>query len=71
MPDTWEIENGLDLNDKTDALKKNLSPEGYTNIEVYINGLFGKNVTSRLVAKSRRIIPENNLSLEPRVINHP
>jgi len=39
MPDDWEIANGLDPNDLTDRHLTNLSPEGYTNIEFYINGL--------------------------------
>ena len=39
MPDNWEIDKGLNPNDNSDAGNKNLSSEGYTNIEVYINGL--------------------------------
>lgn len=40
MPNDWEIKNGLNPDFYTDRLYIDLSPEGYTNIEVYINGLF-------------------------------
>ena len=40
MPDEWEIAHGLDPNNPADRHLTSLSPEGYTNIEVYINGLF-------------------------------
>jgi hypothetical protein len=39
MPDSWEIKYGLNPNDPTDAIKKTLNNQGYTNIEVYFNGL--------------------------------
>jgi len=39
MPDDWETAHNLNPNDDSDARNKNLSSEGYTNIEVYINGL--------------------------------
>ncbi|RMG45564.1 MAG: hypothetical protein D6723_18295 [Acidobacteria bacterium] len=38
MPDAWEIANGLNPN-RYDANETTLSPEGYDNIEVYINSL--------------------------------
>ncbi|RME84659.1 MAG: hypothetical protein D6775_04845 [Caldilineae bacterium] len=38
MPDDWESAHGLDPA-AYDANDKDLSPEGYDNIEVYINGL--------------------------------
>ena len=38
MPDAWEIANGLNPNDPTDA-KEDCNGDGYTNIEKYINGL--------------------------------
>lgn len=37
MPDAWEMANGLDPNDPSDAQK--LTASGYTNLENYINGL--------------------------------
>ena len=40
MPDRWETEHGLDPTDSLDRNGTNLSNLGYTNIEVYINGLF-------------------------------
>ncbi len=38
MPDAWEIDNGLDP-DTQDNNGTDLSPEGYTNLEVYLNSL--------------------------------
>lgn len=38
MPDEWEIANGLNPNDPTDA-NKDCTGDGYTNIEKYINGI--------------------------------
>jgi hypothetical protein len=39
MPDNWETANGLNPNDGNDSRDTDLSPDGYTNIEVYINSL--------------------------------
>ena len=40
IPDAWETANGLNPNDKTDALKTTLDTKGwYSNIEVYANSL--------------------------------
>ena len=40
IPDTWELANGLDPNDASDALTYSLdSKEYYTNLEVYANSL--------------------------------
>lgn len=40
IPDAWEITNGLDPNDATDALTYSLDSKGYyTNLEVYANSL--------------------------------
>jgi hypothetical protein len=38
MPDEWETKYGLNPNDASDAAK-DLSGDGYTNIEKYINGI--------------------------------
>jgi len=38
MPDKWEEKYGLNTKDASDA-KKDLSGDGYTNIEKYINGI--------------------------------
>lgn len=37
IPDYWEDENGLDKNNAADA--KYTNPEGYTNLELYLNSL--------------------------------
>ena len=42
MPDEWEIANGLNPNDPSDA-NKDCNGDGYTNIEKYINGINTKN----------------------------
>ncbi|MFH1760875.1 MAG: hypothetical protein ABIA63_07215 [bacterium] len=39
MPDSWEDSHGLNKNDSLDYSGTDLSTEGYTNIEVYINEL--------------------------------
>ncbi|MCH5239819.1 MAG: pectate lyase [Muribaculaceae bacterium] len=40
IPDDWEIQNGLDPNDPSDALTYSLDPKGwYLNIEVYANSI--------------------------------
>jgi len=38
MPDEWEIKNGLNPNDASDAALFSLNRQ-YTNIEVYLNSL--------------------------------
>jgi len=38
MPDAWEIANGLNPHDPSDAIK-DCNGDGYTNIEKYINGI--------------------------------
>lgn len=44
MPDSWEIANGLNPNDASDA-NKDCTGDGYTNIEKYINGISTKTQT--------------------------
>lgn len=41
IPDSWETANGLDPNNPADRNGTSLSPEGYTNLEVYLNGYYG------------------------------
>ena len=42
MPDEWEKKHNLNPDDYFDTKAGNLSPEGYTNIEVYLNGLVSR-----------------------------
>jgi hypothetical protein len=44
MPDEWEIANGLNPKDPSDA-NKDCTGDGYTNIEKYINGISTKKKT--------------------------
>ena len=39
IPDWWEKAHGLNPKDASDGVKATLSEEGYTNLEVYMNGL--------------------------------
>ena len=39
MPDAWETANGLNPASASDGITKTLSTEGYTNLEVYLNGI--------------------------------
>ena len=41
MPDEWEVANGLNAKDASDA-NKDCNGDGYTNIEKYINGISTK-----------------------------
>ena len=45
MPDEWEIANGLNPNDPSDASKVDPNSIGYTYIEQYINSLVGSDYT--------------------------
>jgi hypothetical protein len=39
IPDSWEIENGLDSTKPSDRNGIDLSPAGYTNLEVYLDSI--------------------------------
>ncbi|MEE9424345.1 MAG: hypothetical protein V3V18_05130 [Methylococcales bacterium] len=39
IPDSWEIENGLDSTNPSDRNGIDLSPAGYTNLEVYLDSI--------------------------------
>lgn len=39
MPDSWELSKGLNASNSADRNLTNLSAEGYTNLEVYLNSL--------------------------------
>ena len=53
MPDDWETAQGLNPNDYSDAIVTDLSKEGYTNVEVYINGLIGSGATNSIIEQKR------------------
>lgn len=39
IPDVWETAHGLNPEEVSDGIATTLSKEGYTNLEVYLNGL--------------------------------
>jgi pectate lyase len=41
MPDAWEMAHGLNPSNKDDGNKTNLSANGYTHVEMYLNELAG------------------------------
>ena len=45
IPDEWEIANGLDPSDPTDAVKHTLD-SNYTNLEIYLNSLVNNLITN-------------------------
>ena len=65
MPDKWETARGLNPKDASDRNNTNLSKEGYTNVEVYINSL----VSTPPIGINKNITPnsgsaEINISVE-------
>ncbi|MBQ8514803.1 MAG: RICIN domain-containing protein [Ruminococcus sp.] len=44
MPNTWETEHGLDPNDASDGCINSMSPDGYTNVEMFLNELAGDDI---------------------------
>jgi pectate lyase len=50
MPDAWETAHGLNPNNADDRNAANLSPDGYTNLEMYLNELAGDPVRWNTVA---------------------
>ena len=53
MPDAWEIANGLNPNDPSDAVK-DCNGDGYTNIEKYINGMDGFEEQLRYIIQTEK-----------------
>ncbi|MBK9577233.1 MAG: pectate lyase [Fibrobacterota bacterium] len=54
MPDAWETSHGLKANDATDRNGTNLSLDGYTNLEMYLNELAGDPVVYKTAGATRR-----------------
>ncbi|GAA4353243.1 pectate lyase [Hymenobacter saemangeumensis] len=71
MPDTWEMSMGLDYNNPGD--RNDIAPNGYTNLENYLNSLVASVVTSSrsgaAVAESLRLFP--NPASEQLTLGHP
>ncbi|MEM7374995.1 MAG: hypothetical protein AAF587_40755 [Bacteroidota bacterium] len=53
MPDGWEVSHGLDMMDENDRNDFDLSTEGYTNLEVYLNEFFQPHTVSAIQAAVR------------------
>lgn len=68
MPDVWEIEHGLSWDDFSDGNAKTLSSEGYTNLEVYLNGLVADIVAAQNVGGESGIGKTNLSGSRPLVI---
>jgi hypothetical protein len=51
IPDDWEAAQGLNPNSYSDAVATDLSTEGYTNVEVYINGLISSGEVSSIIGQ--------------------
>jgi hypothetical protein len=73
MPDAWETAHGLNPNNAEDRNKTNLSPDNYTNLEMYLNELAGDPVrwnttalrSSNTVASPRRFsLTVRNLTID-------
>lgn len=54
MPDAWEKAHGLNANSAADRNGTDLSTDGYTNLEVYLNELAGDNGTTTVVQDNER-----------------
>lgn len=55
IPDSWEVKNGLNPNDASDAARASKKNKGYTNIEDYLNSVVEvANVTPAVKGKSQK-----------------
>ncbi|MBL8027535.1 MAG: hypothetical protein JNL74_14035 [Fibrobacteres bacterium] len=68
MPDAWEIANGLNPN-SNDANGIDLSTEGYTNIEMYINGIVDGTTTAIMSGSQRHASAATRISVKPNPFN--
>jgi pectate lyase len=68
MPNAWETAQGLNPDDSTDVNGTDLSNEGYTNIEVYINSLMDSAMPP---AVNRRIIHDEKTYIDISVYPNP
>ncbi len=62
MPNVWEEAHGLDPNDASDGAINSMSPDGYTNVEMYLNELIGDPVnygTPPVTGKEGAVIDTN------------
>ena len=53
MLDDWETVQGLNPNSFSDAIATDLSTEGYTNVEVYMNGLIGSGAADSIMEQKK------------------
>jgi pectin methylesterase-like acyl-CoA thioesterase len=67
MDDAWELEKGLSPSNPDDRNGANLSPEGYTNLEVYLHDLIVKGSESNKHTDNPAVLitsPANNMLKE-------
>lgn len=67
MPDAWETSKGLNPNNASDRNGTNLSKDGYTNLEMYLNELAGDPVVYASAPVSiTRTLPRNIHKFDPK-----
>jgi hypothetical protein len=59
MPDEWELENGLNPNEPSD--RNQLSTEGYTQLEQYLNYADHNRITRRICAGSGPVVISSDI----------
>ncbi len=70
MPDSWEISHGLNPNLASDRNLTDLSADGYTNVEMYLNELAGdpvvyKNQTGTFYTITKHAAPGGSITQSP------
>jgi hypothetical protein len=55
MPDSWEIAQGLNVNNAAD--RNNIGTGGYTMLEIYLNSLVGNNPSTTTAIHGRDVQP--------------
>lgn len=57
MDDSWEKKHGLNPSDASDRNAKDLSADGYTNLEMYLNELAGDSVVFNDITQTKQYQP--------------
>lgn len=67
MPDEWETANGLNPNNADDGNAVN--PEGYTNLEIYLNSLVS-HITEKQNAGGKEMSGQETATISPTIVVH-